>query len=372
MSDSPVTPTPQTMVPKLGLVQGPRVTLDLQAAIRQQDRSMQNGNSVPSLTASQVRFCEEALKQITQKIKISGARSPISLEFDRLQVCAVYNGLGLFWVMQSENTNYRNRHLSTAAALSGVNKSKNRYTDVLAYDNTRVVLDTQSMEPGSSDYINASFIQGSGNADLPKYIATQGPLPSTVKDLWSMVLQQQCPVIVMLTCIVVGNQKKCAHYFPPDTEQTQAYGHISVTNKSTTMNQCSIARRILEVQDIKSAEPPITVVHYEYLDWPDTSTPSSTRAVRELVRALYSIPPQAGPFVVHCSAGIGRTGTFCTIDHTLRRILAGDLTAINIENTVRQFRLQRDGMVQTPKQYRFCYEAVLDELNDYVSARQQH
>jgi hypothetical protein len=86
MSDSPVTPTPQTMVPKLGLVQGPRVTLDLQAAIRQQDRSMQNGNSVPSLTASQVRFCEEALKQITQKIKISGARSPISLEFDRLQV----------------------------------------------------------------------------------------------------------------------------------------------------------------------------------------------------------------------------------------------------------------------------------------------
>jgi protein tyrosine phosphatase len=66
------------------------------------------------------------------------------------------------------------------------------------------------MEPGSSDYINASFIQGSENADLPKYIATQGPLPSTVKDLWSMVLQQQCPVIVMLTCIVVGNQ---VHYF---------------------------------------------------------------------------------------------------------------------------------------------------------------
>jgi protein tyrosine phosphatase len=98
---------------------------------------------------------------------------------------------------------------------------------------------------------------------------------------------------------------------------------------------------------MQSAEPPITVVHYEYLDWPDTSTPSSTRAVRELVRALYSIPPQAGPFVVHCSAGIGRTGTFCTIDHTLRRILAGDLTAINIENTVQQFRQQRDGMVQT-------------------------
>ncbi|CAK9208557.1 unnamed protein product [Sphagnum jensenii] len=354
MSDSPVTPTPQTMVPKLGLVQGPRVTLDLQAVIRQQDRSMQNGNSVPSLTASQVRFCQEALKQITQKIKISGARSPISLEFDRLQ-----------------SENYRNRPLPTAA-LSDVNKSKNRYTNVLAYDNTRVVLDTQSMEPGSSDYINASFIQGSGNADLPKYIATQGPLPSTVKDLWSMVLQQQCPVIVMLTGVVVGNQKKCAHYFPPDTEQTQAYGHISVTNKSTTMNQCSIARRILEVQDIKSAEPPITVVHYEYLDWPDFSTPPSTLAVRELVRALYSIPPQAGPFVVHCSAGIGRTGTFCTIDHTLRRILAGDLTAINIENTVRQFRLQRDGMVQTQKQYRFCYEAVLDELNDYVSAQQQH
>jgi len=219
----------------------------------------------------------------------------------------------------------------------------------------------------SSDYINASFVQDYVHEDLPRYIATQGPLPTTVNDLWAMVLQQRCPVIIMLTRIVDGDEDKCALYFPESENQSQIYGKVLVTNKSFTCSPHGIARRVFAVQDTKSLEQPLTVVHYEYLGWPDHYVPVSTRSVRELIRASFSIPPRAGPFVVHCSAGIGRTGTYCAIDHTLRRILGGDLTAVDMENTVRQFRLQRDGMVQTRDQYRFCYEAVIQELEDYIS-----
>lgn len=160
---------------------------------------------------------------------------------------------------------------------------------------------------------------------------------------------------------------KCALYFPLEEDQSQTYGRITVTNKNLSISQYGFARRVLEVNDTKSSEPPFTVLHYEYLEWPDYSVPLSTRSVRELIRALFNIPPRTGPFVVHCSAGIGRTGTYCTIDHTLRRILRGDEAAVDIESTVRQFRLQRDGMVQTRDQYRFVYETVIQELEDYVN-----
>ncbi|MCO5612282.1 hypothetical protein L7F22_066547 [Adiantum nelumboides] len=115
-----------------------------------------------------------------------------------------------------------------------------------------------------------------------------------------------------------------------------------------------------------AAALPIPVLHMQ-LDWPDYGIPSSTASVREMVRTLYKVPSNFGPFVVHCSAGIGRTGTYCTIDHTLRRILFGDMTAVDIECTVRRFRQQRLGMVQTREQYAFCYTAVITELQDLLS-----
>ncbi|XP_073394366.1 protein-tyrosine-phosphatase PTP1 isoform X2 [Physcomitrium patens] len=266
--------------------------------------------------------------------------------------------------------NYKALSSTTVAVMSN-NRAKNRYIDVLPYDITRVILDKRHYDPTCSDYINASFVQDNAHEDLPRYIATQGPLPSTVSDFWTMVLQQRCPVIIMLVGVVDGDQSKYAHYFPRSENQSETFGHIVVLNKKMSHSQHGITRRVFEVKDIKSPEPPMTLAHYEYLEWSDYGVPDSTRSVCELIRASFCIPPSAGPFVVHCSAGIGRTGTYCTIDHTLRRIMEGDLEAVDIGNTVRNFRSQRHGMVQTRDQYRFCYEVVIKELESYVSAGPQ-
>ncbi|KAL6010690.1 tyrosine protein phosphatase 1 [Asimina triloba] len=169
-------------------------------------------------------------------------------------------------------------------------------------DDTRVVLNSKKDQHSlGTDYINASFIK-SADGSLSQYIATQGPLPSTFEDFWEMVIQYHCPVIVMLTRLV---------------------------------------------DNYKSEEPPHSVLHIQYPEWPDHGVPEDTHAVREILNRIYHLQPALGPIVVHCSAGIGRTGTFCTIHHTIQRILIGDVSALDLAITVANFRSQRVGMVQT-------------------------
>eukprot|EP00250_Pteridium_aquilinum_P005303 c15418_g1_i2 orf=470-1588(+) len=349
--NSPVTP-PSSVVRKFSSVPP---TSSNRVELLQQLASCPALDPIP-LTPQQVGFCQEALSRLVKKLNVSerGRRRIIDREFDALL---------------SDRLQVNKLTACTTIARLESNVPKNRYLDVLPYDDTRVILEEKSNRPASS-YINASYVVDSTHKTLPKFIATQGPLPNTNVDFWEMVVQQQCPVIVMLTGLIDQNNKmvKCDNYFPAQSQEFLTHGMFKITNKCTTMSENSVVHRLLEIEHLQpdAAAPPISVLHLQ-LDWPDYGIPSSTVSVREMVKSLYKVPSNFGPFVVHCSAGIGRTGTYCTIDHTLRRILLGDMTAVDLESTVRRFRQQRLGMVQTREQYAFCYTAVIAELQDLVS-----
>ncbi|KAL2467546.1 Protein-tyrosine-phosphatase PTP1 [Forsythia ovata] len=302
-----------------------------------------------TLTADQLRHCSEALKFF--KAKKFDSPQTIRQEFLTLQA------------NRTKAVDMRNR---CTVALDSVNYSKNRYTDVLPFDNNRVILkQCKDYRPSARGYINASFVMTSES--VSRFIATQGPLPHTFEDFWEMIIQYRCPVIVMLTRLV-DNYKtvKCGDYFQAE-DGPREFGNICIVTKWIKTSDTSLVLRCLEVNYKESEEPPLSVLHIQYPEWPDHGVPKDTVAVREILKRVYGVPPSLGPIVVHCSAGIGRTGTYCAIHNTIQRVLVGDMSALDLVNTITSFRLQRIGMVQTLEQYLFIYDAIVDELEDLIS-----
>ncbi|CAN6572584.1 unnamed protein product [Malus baccata var. baccata] len=319
-----------------------------------------------ALTPQQHENCAFALKFFKDKLRMP---EQINREWDQLD--AIY-------ITQSE------AEKRCTVALNTLNFCKNRYDDYVAFDENRVVL--KSCAAGAGDYINASFITTPSSSSC--FIATQGPLSHTFEAFWEMVIQYRCSVIVMLTDL---DDNKCGDYFQADDKDGVSgieFGNICVATKWIRGvgefgdgNSDSLVLRLLEVKknnnkeqssdsDSEEPSPPMSVLHIQYPQWPDHGVPEDTFAVRGILkRVMYQVAlaiPNCGPIVVHCSAGVGRTGTYCTIHDTLQRILSGDMSALDLVKTITAFRSQRDGMVQKPEQYRFCYEAVIDELEELI------
>ncbi|CAN1235335.1 Protein-tyrosine-phosphatase PTP1 [Linum perenne] len=307
--------------------------------------------SLPTLTPEQHGYCSDALRIFKQKLQ---APQTIAQEFSYLQ---------------ANRMTASQMAKGCKVALNNVNSEKNRYIDVIPFDENRVVLDAcKDYRSEAKGYINASFIEAAPSDTVSRFIATQGPLSHTFEDFWAMVIQCKCPAIVMLTRLV-DNYKtaKCGDYFQSE-DGPRDIGNISLATKWTSTTETALVLRNFEVGDKVSEETPISVLHIQYPEWPDHGVPKDTTAVREIFRRLHHLPPRLGPIVVHCSAGIGRTGTYCTIHNTIQRILAGDKSATDLTNTVSVFRSQRIGMVQTMDQYMFCYEAIADELESLLAA----
>uniref|UniRef100_A0A8C6L887 Tyrosine-protein phosphatase non-receptor type 9 n=1 Tax=Nothobranchius furzeri TaxID=105023 RepID=A0A8C6L887_NOTFU len=251
-------------------------------------------------------------------------------------------------------------------AQASYNQEKNRYGDVLCLDQTRVRLKPRRNE--RSDYINASYMDGYKQRNA--YIGTQGPLERTYGDFWRMVWEQNVLVIVMTTRTDEGSRRKCGQYWPLGEGGQEVYGHIAVVNQRVD-HHTHYNHTILELHNTETCEQR-NASHFQYLSWPDYGVPTSAvtlidflgavkRQQRKMVKALgpqWSTHPLGPPIVVHCSAGIGRTGTFCALDICLSQLQ--DVGSLNVFQTVRRMRMQRAFSIQTPDQYYFCYNAILE------------
>jgi len=249
-----------------------------------------------------------------------------------------------------------------ATALLPVNRTKNRYANVLPNEKTRVRLNEIQNEEGS-DYINANFISGLVPGSEKRYVATQGPLEGTACDFWRMVWELQAVVIVMLTKEVEIGRVKCDKYWADSEHFLCNSFHVFLVDTGGT----ELTERKLKVINIDSAESRI-VYQFQYTAWPDHGLPESTHAFLDLAHKVEQVNEAGAPIIVHCSAGIGRSGTFCTV-HSIIEKLRFDmknqpekLPYINVVKTVLHMREQRPGMVQTQEQYVFCYLTLLEEI----------
>ncbi|XP_055384600.1 receptor-type tyrosine-protein phosphatase eta isoform X2 [Condylostylus longicornis] len=238
-----------------------------------------------------------------------------------------------------------------ASTISKYNESKNRYSNIYPYEKNRVIL---NIDLEGSDYINASFINGYRHRK--EYIATQGPKPESFIDFWKMIIEYNVKVIVMVTQFVEGNVIKCHQYFPMINGKEMKFGNnITILCRSQTDNEIYERRELTVKHNMDEVQ---TVIHYLFKRWPDHDVPSDPNELITFVKRVKSERmPSRSPIVVHCSAGVGRTGTFIALDLIIKRIK--NECKINIYETVKSLRFQRMKMVQSIHQYQFLYNCTL-------------
>lgn len=248
---------------------------------------------------------------------------------------------------------------SLTAARLPENRQLNRYRDVLPYDHSRVIL-----KDGPPDYINANLVEISRLNR--RYILTQGPLSHTAKHFWQMIWEQNTAAIIMLNRVVEKNQVKCFQYWPCgqaaghsdmlEFEDFKVYYLKEVGNEYFTI-------RTLELENFVTGEKRC-IYHFHYQTWPDFGVPTSPATFLAFlfeVRQKGVLSPDVGPSVIHCSAGIGRSGTFVMVDSILKEIEStGDMEQISITDVLLEIRQYRVGLIQTPDQLRFTYLAILE------------
>ncbi|XP_070535296.1 receptor-type tyrosine-protein phosphatase H-like isoform X2 [Ptychodera flava] len=235
------------------------------------------------------------------------------------------------------------------------NKAKNRYINILPFDRTRVRL-SKVDDQDVTDYINANWMPGYNS---PKeFIASQGPIPESIDDFWRMIWELDVKTIVMVTRCQEGEKEKCEHYWPYDNEPV-LYNDISVNIvEEEQLPEWIITELCLQKDDVVKQ-----VRHFNFTSWPDHDVPEETEPLLEFVRLVRSqMPNDDTPTVVHCSAGVGRTGTFIALDTLIQHMRDHDY--VDIYGIAYKMREHRSFMIQTESQYFFIHECVYDLLHE--------
>ncbi|XP_035674689.1 receptor-type tyrosine-protein phosphatase R-like [Branchiostoma floridae] len=295
---------------------------------------------MPPLSADSVKCGTPPKESIVDELLQSGTRKMTRAELRQsiLNAKALY---GEFWEIPMNHPEQ--------VEIPGCG-TKNRYKTILPNAHSRVVLPEVDNDLLTT-YINANYVKGY-DMEERSYIATQGPMNHTVTDFWQMVWQERTPIIVMITKLTEKNEK-CAHYWP-DLEDR--YGDIVVSVNRVVEHDGYILRHFT----LQRGNEVHYIRHYWCTEWPDHKTPETAKALLALVQEvefhrLRQTRPRR-PVVVHCSAGIGRTGCFIATSIGIRQLR--EENTVDVLSIVCGMRQDRGGMVQTNEQYEFIHYAL--------------
>ncbi|XP_056002718.1 receptor-type tyrosine-protein phosphatase kappa-like [Ostrea edulis] len=235
------------------------------------------------------------------------------------------------------------------------NVVKNRFKTTFPYEHSRVVL-KEKWSDSENDYINANFIKDCNGEKI--YIAAQGPKNNTLTDFWRMIWQESIETIVMLTNLIENGKNKCTQYWP-EKGKVMEVGPCKVTLVKETAYSFHIVR-ILSVQR-KNSPNKRRISQFHYIAWPDHGTPEELGLAQFHSVVTRACSPGT-PCLVHCSAGVGRTGTYIALDSLLKH--GKETERINVFEFVKKMREDRMTMVQTPEQYVFLHKALLCGFQD--------
>ncbi|XP_064386224.1 receptor-type tyrosine-protein phosphatase alpha-like [Halichondria panicea] len=236
------------------------------------------------------------------------------------------------------------------------NKLNNRFGNIAVYDDNLIILDPiPGQEDCQSDYINACYVDGYKKPK--KFIATQGPLPGTLVDFWRLMWQERPPIIIMLTNVMENNKIKCEQYWPESGKKQFGPFTVAITDQQILADYTV---RTLEAS-LDGDRRVLRVKLFHFTAWPDHGVPDYATPILGFHRRVKSQhKPSKGPILIHCSAGVGRTGTYIAIDNVLDQISVDGL--IDISGTIIKSRNQRMKLVQTQDQYVFIHDAILESV----------
>ncbi|CAD6191262.1 unnamed protein product [Caenorhabditis auriculariae] len=271
-----------------------------------------------------------------------------------------------FYQIRVEQEKLRSEpEFSCDSACSHLHYARNRYRDILPYDHNRVTI--QKGDENPDGYMNASFIQVPGGET--KFIAAQAPLPATLDEWWKMIDEHQVYVIVILCKLVEMNKIKCERYWPAEVETSEIFGDYEITlEKEQTFEDDEYLLRVLTMRNLETDG--VREIHQlHYREWPDHGCPSGEKQLLNMVEemvALHERTSATSPILVHCSAGVGRTGTIIAVNHIRERMKAAKLDPVDLYQLVLTLRRQRASMVQTQDQFQFVHKCVATYFRQHL------